>query len=583
MRITAIEIENFKGIGDRVRLELAPITLLFGANSAGKSTVLHALLYLRDVLEKRNLDAISTSVSGNAVDLGGFKRFVNQQDMDRTIRISVHLEVQGHELPDMASDEGMVGTFIQRGGEITINDSGESPEGARRVNAEIESAMTTILNKMQSAQVAIEVRWDHDLQRPIPQLYEVHINGEELCRIERENEVLKLRSIELASPAGVSLPGISEDDLERSGDEARRSLMALMDAQDGRPVDDIHESLSTILLYIYFHKKPVLSGLNNWLSDPHDPIPDFSFQKAIELPLVYGHSELTEEIESTVEAVETSRLWARKGTVFLAKLLFGPGRLLRDWLQDLKYIGPLRTRPPREGVHESQRPDWAEGLAAWKALEEIDSDSFMDISNWLSSEDRLNSGYGVIRKRIIELDEDSLDKQLSGRLTKTALRGLKKNAHRSCRVGLYDRNSGLEFTPSEVGVGISQVLPVLVASLNSPENLIFIEQPELHIHPAMQVVLGDLFIEGALKKGTQFLIETHSEHLILRLLRRIREVGEQHSDAPDPCLKPEDVAVIWVERTADGVKMERQLIDESGEFTKPWPKGFFEERAGELF
>ena len=44
MRITAIEIENFKGISDRVRVDLKPITLLFGANSAGKSTILHALL-----------------------------------------------------------------------------------------------------------------------------------------------------------------------------------------------------------------------------------------------------------------------------------------------------------------------------------------------------------------------------------------------------------------------------------------------------------------------------------------------------------------------------------------------------------
>ena len=95
MRITAIELENFKGIADRVRVELKPITLLFGANSAGKSTILHALLYLRDVLERRNLDAITTPVSGAALDLGGFQRFVHKRELDRPIRIRVDMEVTG--------------------------------------------------------------------------------------------------------------------------------------------------------------------------------------------------------------------------------------------------------------------------------------------------------------------------------------------------------------------------------------------------------------------------------------------------------------------------------------------------------
>ena len=102
MRITAIEIENFKGISERVRVDLKPITLLFGANSAGKSTILQALLYMKDVLDRRNLDAISTPVSGRALDLGGFRSFVHGQDLSRTIKIWVQMEVSGPELPTMA-------------------------------------------------------------------------------------------------------------------------------------------------------------------------------------------------------------------------------------------------------------------------------------------------------------------------------------------------------------------------------------------------------------------------------------------------------------------------------------------------
>ena len=62
--ITTIGIENFKGIGERQRIGLKPITLLFGPNSAGKSTVLHALYYAREVFERRKLDAARTLTGG---------------------------------------------------------------------------------------------------------------------------------------------------------------------------------------------------------------------------------------------------------------------------------------------------------------------------------------------------------------------------------------------------------------------------------------------------------------------------------------------------------------------------------------
>lgn len=78
--ITSISIENFKGIRDRVQLDFRPITLLFGANSAGKSTVLHALHYAREVFDRHNLDADQTIAGGKYIDLGGFRRLVHRGD-----------------------------------------------------------------------------------------------------------------------------------------------------------------------------------------------------------------------------------------------------------------------------------------------------------------------------------------------------------------------------------------------------------------------------------------------------------------------------------------------------------------------
>jgi predicted ATPase len=67
------------------------------------------------------------------------------------------------------------------------------------------------------------------------------------------------------------------------------------------------------------------------------------------------------------------------------------------------------------------------------------------------------------------------------------------------------------------------MIPVITTSLLNTSELIAIEQPELHIHPAVQVGLGDLFAEQIKERDCLFLIETHSEHLLLRLLRRVRE------------------------------------------------------------
>jgi predicted ATPase len=151
------------------------------------------------------------------------------------------------------------------------------------------------------------------------------------------------------------------------------------------------------------------------------------------------------------------------------------------------------------------------------------------------------------------------------------------------RLELVETRTGLRAQPRDVGIGISQVLPVVVASLEPSAGLVAIEQPELHIHPAVQVSLGDLFARASTDNGSVFLVETHSEHLILRLLRRIREtaLGELPPGLPD--LTPEQLSVIYVERSDTGVKLTALPIDKTGEFTSRWPAGFFEERAGELF
>jgi hypothetical protein len=100
--------------------------------------------------------------------------------------------------------------------------------------------------------------------------------------------------------------------------------------------------------------------------------------------------------------------------------------------------------------------------------------------------------------------------------------------------------------PQDVGVGISQVLPVIVVALHSNSGIVAIEQPELHIHPAFQVALGDLFISQVKEQNVCFLLETHSEHLLLRMLRRIRETSENSLPPDVDGLTPEQLSICYV-------------------------------------
>jgi predicted ATPase len=78
-------------------------------------------------------------------------------------------------------------------------------------------------------------------------------------------------------------------------------------------------------------------------------------------------------------------------------------------------------------------------------------------------------------------------------------------------------------------------------------------------------------------------LETHSEHLILRFLRRIRETGEDSLPPGKEPLQPEQLAVYYVEQSQKGISLTQIRVDADGEFIDRWPKGFFSERAEELF
>ncbi|MFZ1641233.1 MAG: AAA family ATPase, partial [Candidatus Contendobacter sp.] len=148
---------------------------------------------------------------------------------------------------------------------------------------------------------------------------------------------------------------------------------------------------------------------------------------------------------------------------------------------------------------------------------------------------------------------------------------------------LIDQRTNTVVTHRDVGTGISQVLPVLVLAYGSEGKLIAMEQPEIHLHPALQAELGDVFIEAALgERKNTFILETHSEHLILRLMRRMRETY-LHKSTGLPPITHADVSVLYVEPDGPRSIVREMPLNELGELVKSWPGGFFEEGLREQF
>jgi hypothetical protein len=135
----------------------------------------------------------------------------------------------------------------------------------------------------------------------------------------------------------------------------------------------------------------------------------------------------------------------------------------------------------------------------------------------------------------------------------------------------------------DVGSGIPFVLPVLCSL--AVGGIVKIQQPELHLHPALQSSLSDIFILKANSSEASLnIIETHSEYLVLRILRRIRETTSRRELPTNLEFHPDQIAIYYFNpQVVGGTDVKQIRVSEDGEFIDRWPKGFFAERASEVF
>jgi len=224
--------------------------------------------------------------------------------------------------------------------------------------------------------------------------------------------------------------------------------------------------------------------------------------------------------------------------------------LLNSTFTSIRYIGPLRATPKRFYQTSGER-SYTVGIEGERAIQILydrylhgEKDILDNIEKWLKI-------INVAKK----LSFKNIDKE--GNLYSLII---KEPTH------------NIDVNIADVGFGVSQIMPILVeAYLPSHTSTIILEQPEIHLHPLAQMILADIIIDSV-KLGKRFIIETHSEHLLLRIQRRVSEKIISHNDVAFYYFKPtkEEVNIINLNINENG------LIDDI-------PEGFMDEKLEEAY
>lgn len=219
-------------------------------------------------------------------------------------------------------------------------------------------------------------------------------------------------------------------------------------------------------------------------------------------------------------------------------------------INHIEYLGPLRIRPKRYYDWTGTKPDKIEPDGA-NAIQALIASSRGD--EFLANDVAL----GLKRMDIVDA---------FGIRTISELKGLYEI---TARIG------GLDNSLTDVGFGVSQVLPVITMLMSAPKgSIILLEQPELHLHPNAQAALADLMLEVAERRNLQLIVESHSEHIVRRLQRRIAEASPAFAT-------PENIKMYYCQPAEGGATIDEVDVDRFGQISN-WPEKFMGDISGDI-
>ena len=531
--LSSISIGKFKAFGPTQKVPIRPITLIYGQNSSGKSSIIDAILFASH-LAKTGVPSMWSAapfdevdydfkITGNRVKLGTFQDFVyGNKDMDE-LTLSFTFKLNKRET------------------EITI---GLDLDGVCKYSQAIPPGVAFFDLDKSEARNAGHPVWN---QQPTARLI-LNPESDIVAKAVRQATEWLIKEIENhlnANPTTETAEMLKDTERYRNllTEDMQRKLRA-----------EIAEKFCTPAIGLDTFPPGAPRRLFRYLEE--EGVGDDGFwSNMVDVHWPAGLGEAIDEVSQRVFDGITLQL--------LEKNRIGNEILLKGALEGVVFCGPHREAVPLDNLFPTHRiPEGKFGdlyrIGGWL----LGRKSISYFNRWLKKLSRKEAWY-ELRVRDSRFRDDR---------------------HGGVRLQLIDKKRGMEVNLDQIGSGIGQIIPVVLAAAGYNDSTICVKQPELHLHPALQAEVADIFIENCAasrSNGNNFILETHSEHLLLRILRRIRQT--QNNEAPSKLrVKSPDVAVLYVENAGNHSVVREMPLSETGELLHDWPGGFFEEGLREV-
>ena len=561
--IKSFKVQNYKSLKYTPDIPLKGLSLFIGENSSGKSNILESLMLFKQTIENSDLNS-PLVLNGNLIELGEFSDIIFNHEEKRNLVFSFNMEVKNTEINhkknncplcnnSYESENKWFYKHLRKYHNNFFQNNESSIENFQQFKSGRDTELsfsyvyrgkpkTTKLKKVSITNVGFQ---NSIFLKEISLVNEIDnnklliklLNGPKLSLscddIEIDTEDNRLTPINFRNKMLDILENFlfKNDEIRRKNDDTIGSIFRFH--PDGRyRISFNYNNEKSDKLYEHISENNIQDELDNFLKGKQN-----LNEKTINFLLI---------IYNLVRKYDRKKFY------------------LYDFLKNIFHVGPIREEPERIHFGSSGKP------------REL-GDRGENLSNI------------IIHDREYSRSTDSIVDKTNKWLEKTGfncsidVRGI----GRSDLHEIIVKEEDLQVNIRDVGFGLSQILPIIFQTIKvesskkhkkektsrfsfsrknkAEEELVMLEQPEVHLNPRIESELGDFFKEMVLN-DLNLMIETHSEHMLSRIQRRVSE-GK---------LDRNKVNVFFVNKKENISEIEKLNIRESGEFEN-WPSGFFQD------
>jgi len=539
--ITQMRLQNFKSWRDTGLMKLAPLTGLFGANSSGKTSLLQMLLLLKQTADSPDRrQVLNLGDDRSPVELGTFPDVLFRHNLSS--RLHCFLEWRLSETLTIEDPSGrrrilFEGDTLGFSSEISWKVNGQKvdqyPPEWKLTAREGQVAML-VVDGQKNKQIADKLHVSGEtVNRHLDRVYEkADVTGGKIELVSKLHEFRNRRSAEAAEEGGRAV--VDKMVYRFSGETFGMKLLAA-------------RKLEYDLLQPESDFQFVRNKGRVWKLPP--PARFYGFPDQVRG--YYQNAGFLSDFELRFEEL-FSRLY---------------------------YLGPLRGYPRREYAWAGAQPSDV-GRRGENVIDALLASRQQNHTP--APEGSRRKGPQMLEQRVARLlgpstKPETLQERVAqwlkdlGLVDSFEIRRVSRGS-KLFQVWLRGHSRATEVLITDVGFGVSQILPVITLCYYAPEgSTVLLEQPEIHLHPSVQAGLADILIDAIKTRHIQVILESHSEHLLRRLQRRMAE----------GMIRRDEAAIYFCSMDAGESLLTTLKLDSFGNIEN-WPEDFFGDEMGEI-